>query len=87
MREKRVTAKFLRSLGHFLEKHPELEDRIGEITNKIIDGERAGLYIHTLHGPLKGLSAARISQQYRLVFALEPGAIIFIDIGSHDEVY
>jgi mRNA-degrading endonuclease YafQ of YafQ-DinJ toxin-antitoxin module len=42
---------------------------------------------HTLHGAMKGSHAARISQAYRLVFALEPDTIVFIDIGSHDEVY
>lgn len=87
MRQKRVTARFLRVLGAFLSKHPEDEEIIEEIMNRIVAGERAGLHIHPLHGPLKGLNAARISQRYRLVFALEPDAIIFIDIGSHDEVY
>jgi mRNA-degrading endonuclease YafQ of YafQ-DinJ toxin-antitoxin module len=87
MKQKRVTTRFLRALGAFLVKHPEDEKRIEKIMNQIVVGKYAGLHIHPLHGPLKGLSAARISQQYRLVFVQEPQAIIFIGIGSHDEVY
>ncbi len=45
------------------------------------------MHIHALHGPLKEFHAARISQQYRLVFALDTDAVTFIDIGSHGEVY
>lgn len=87
MRQKRATTKFLRSLKYFLERHPDLEERVGEIMNKIVAGEHTGLFVHTLHGPLKGLHSARISKQYRVVFALEPNIVVFIDIGSHDEVY
>lgn len=87
MRQKRVTPKFLRALGAFLTKHPEDEETVNKVMNKVVAGDRAGLHTHSLHGPLKGLYAARISHQYRLVFALEPDAVIFIDIGSHDEVY
>ena len=53
----------------------------------IAAGERAGLGIQMLHGKLAGFHSARISQEYRLVFAFEPDAVTFIDIGSHDEVY
>ena len=53
---------------------------------RVASGSRLA-HTHTLHGSLKGFYSARISQSYRLVFALEPDAVIFIDIGSHDEVY
>ncbi len=87
MRQKRATARFLRVLGAFLAKHPEEEEVVNEVMNMVVAGERGGLRIHALHGPMKGAYAARISQGYRLVFVLEPDAVIFIDIGSHDEVY
>jgi hypothetical protein len=31
--------------------------------------------------------AARLSRDYRIVFVLEPGRVIFLDIGTHDDVY
>lgn len=87
MRRKFLTPGFLRALASFLDKHPELADKAEEVTNRIVAGERAGLRTHPLHGPLKGLYAARISQSYRIVFALEPDRVTFIDIGSHNDVY
>jgi len=87
MRRKFVTAGFLRALATFLDRHPELGDKAEEVANQIVSGGRAGLRIHPLHGPLKGLYAARISQSYRLIFALEPDKVTFVDIGGHDDVY
>lgn len=86
MRRLRLTEGFLRTYNAFLHKHPELEGKIEEVIDEIARGDR-GVRIHALHGRLRGFYAARVSQSYRLVFALEPGTIIFIDIGSHDEVY
>lgn len=87
MRRKFLTAGFLRALAIFLDKHPELAGKAEEVANQIVSGERAGLRIHPLHGPLKGLYAARILQSYRIVFALASDAVTFIDIGTHDDVY
>lgn len=87
MRRKFATQKFLRSYGSFLEKHPELEAKTEKVMAQIVAGQTAGLRAHSLHGPPKGFHAARISDDYRLIFALESDAVTFIDIGSHDEVY
>jgi len=87
MKRRLAGASFLKTYGAFLRKHPELEQKVEDVMDRIAAGERAGLSTHTLHGKLGGFHSARISQTYRLVFALEPDAVIFIDIGSHDEVY
>ena len=78
---------FLKVYGAFLRRHPELEQRVEEVMEKVAVGERAGLGIHSLRGKLAGFRSARISQSYRLVFALEPDAVVYIDIGSHEDVY
>jgi len=80
-------ASFLKTYGAFLRKHPDLEQKVEEIIERIASGKRTGLGMHPLHGSLKGLYSARVSQSYRPIFVLEPDAVIFIDIGSHDEVY
>ncbi len=80
------TQSFLRSLALFLHRHPDLEEKTHVLIERLVTGS-SEVRIHPLHGPLKGFYSARISQSYRLVFALEPDAVIFIDIGSHDEVY
>ncbi len=87
MRRKFLTPGFLRALATFVDRHPELAAKAEEVANQIVSGGRIGLRIHPLRGPLKGLYAARISQSYRIIFALEPDRVIFIDIGTHDDVY
>lgn len=87
MRRRFASANFLKTYGAFLRRHPDLEQKVEDVMDRIVAGERAGLGIHALHGKLADFHAARISQEYRLVFALEPNAVIFIDIGSHDDVY
>lgn len=86
MRRRLPTESFLRVYSAFLRKHPELEQKAEMVMDGLATESRA-VRVHTLHGRFKGLYAARVSQSYRLVFALEPGAVVFIDIGSHDEVY
>lgn len=84
MREIFTTPRFDRRLVLFVKRHPVLKEHTRELMRSIANGN---VRTHVLHGAMKGAYAARISQQYRLVFALEPDAITFIDIGSHDEVY
>ena len=84
MREIRSTTRYRRRLEAFLDKHPDLEVPIELMVDRIAAGS---VRVHPLHGSLRGFHAARISQSYRLVFALEPDAVIFIDIGAHDDVY
>jgi len=87
MKRRFVSASFLKTYGTFLRKHPDLERKVEDVMERIVAEERAGLGVHALHGKLAGFHSARISREYRLVFALEPDAVTFIDIGSHDEVY
>ena len=87
MKRRFASANFLKTYGVFLRKHPDLEQKIEEIMDRIATGERAGLSIHALHGKLAGFHSARISQEYRLIFVLNSDTVTFIDIGSHDEVY
>lgn len=86
MREIVTTARFERRLVRFSRQHPKLKNFIAEVMRTIARGD-SKIHIHALHSPMKGTYASRISQQYRIVFTLEPDAVIFLDIGSHDEVY
>ncbi len=86
MREIVTTSRFERRLVRFVRQHPDFKIVIRATMHRIASGNPT-TRIHTLHGQMKGAYAARISKQYRLVFALESDAVIFIDIGSHDEVY
>lgn len=86
MRQRLPTEYFLRIYATFLRKHPGFERKVENIIDRLARNDQT-LRVHTLHGPLHGYYAVRITQSYRIVFALEADAIIFIDIGSHDDVY
>ena len=86
MREVVTTPRFERRLVRFVQQHPNFKSTVRTIMHSIAS-ENPATRIHALHGQMRGIYAARISQEYRLVFTLEPNAVIFIDIGSHDEVY
>ena len=47
------------------------------------------LRLHKLKGRLKDLCSVSVTLAYRITlsFAIVEGAIVLIDIGSHDEVY
>jgi addiction module RelE/StbE family toxin len=45
------------------------------------------LRAHKLHGTLAGLYAIAVRYNLRAVFGTKGDAVIFFDIGSHDEVY
>lgn len=86
MREIITTSRFERRLVKFVRQHPDFKKSVRSLILYIADGD-SWIRAHPLHGQMKGTYAARISQSYRLVFVLEPEAVVFIDIGSHDEVY
>lgn len=86
MRNIVTTARFERRLVRFSKQHPKLKGLIAEMMRTIARGD-SKVRVHALHGPMKGTYASRILQQYRIVFAFESEAVVFIDIGSHDEVY
>ncbi len=87
MRRQAATSSFLRTYKAFLHKHPELEKKTEQLMDRVAVVRLPSADVYALHGKLAKFHAARISQSYRLVFALEPDKVTFIDIGSHDEVY
>lgn len=88
MRQLRTTPRFDRRLEIFLKRHPELITTVHHVMTVLV-GDRylANVKPHKLGGVLKGCLGASISYEYRIVFVLCPGAVCFIDIGTHDEVY
>jgi mRNA-degrading endonuclease YafQ of YafQ-DinJ toxin-antitoxin module len=88
MRRVFFTARFEKKLKVFQSRHPELSSAIEASVVAIAKNPRAvQLHTHSLNGVLSEYFAARVSRDYRIVFALEPGRVIFLDIGTHDDVY
>lgn len=88
MRRVFFASRFEKKLKAFHTRHPEF---FGVVEAAIVaiarDPHARSLNTHRLHGELADCYAARITNQYRIVFILDPERVTFIDIGTHDDVY
>ncbi len=94
MRTLAWSTSFRRAFKRRTRKNPHLRQRILEVlellVRNVFDPE---LKTHKLRGRLEGLWACWVEYDCRIVFAFEPDPgsgedmIVFIDIGTHDEVY
>jgi mRNA-degrading endonuclease YafQ of YafQ-DinJ toxin-antitoxin module len=74
----------------FLIKHPELRERYFKTLLLLEQNPfHPSLRLHLLKGRLAGLHSVSISMQYRITLELElrEHEIIFVNVGSHGEVY
>jgi len=81
---------YTRRAQRFLRTHPEVLG-VYEKTLQLLEvnPSHPSLRLHTLSGKLKDLYAVSVTLSYRITlsFTLVDGAIVPIDIGSHDMVY
>ena len=74
----------------FLAKHPDLRERYFKTLLLLEQNPlHPSLRLHPLQGRLAGLHSASISMQYRITLELElrENEIVFVNVGSHGEVY
>lgn len=74
----------------FLKKHPDLRERYFKTLLLLEqDPSHPSLRLHPLRGRLEGLHSVSISLQYRITLELEirEQEIVFVDVGTHGEVY
>jgi mRNA-degrading endonuclease YafQ of YafQ-DinJ toxin-antitoxin module len=50
------------------------------------DPRAAMLRTHRLKGALAECLASRLSREYRIVFVFDAVRVVFLDIGTHDDV-
>jgi len=88
MRAVITTVRFENRLTTFLRRHPEFMSETQATMQRIASDPYASpLRTHRLKGVLEGCLASRLSREYRIVLLLEPERIVFLDIGTHDDVY
>ena len=88
MRAILTTGRFEKRLTTFVHRHPELASETKSMMQLIAtDPYAAPLRTHRLKGILAGCLASRLSRGFRIVFVLEAECVVFVDIGTHDEVY
>ena len=51
------------------------------------DRHASSLRTHRLKGALAECFASSLSREYRIVFVFDTARVLFIDIGTHDDVY
>jgi mRNA-degrading endonuclease YafQ of YafQ-DinJ toxin-antitoxin module len=74
----------------FLKKYPDLRDRYFKTLLLLeLNPLHPSLRLHSLQGRLAGMHSVSISMQYRITMELEirDREIVFVDVGSHGEVY
>jgi mRNA-degrading endonuclease YafQ of YafQ-DinJ toxin-antitoxin module len=74
----------------FLTKHPDIRERYFKTLFLLEQNPlHPSLRLHPLKGRLSGLHSVSISMQYRITLELELRAdeIVFVNVGSHGEVY
>jgi mRNA-degrading endonuclease YafQ of YafQ-DinJ toxin-antitoxin module len=74
----------------FLKKHPDIRERYYKTLLLLEqDPHHHSLRLHGLKGKLAGLHSVSISLRYRITLELELRGqeIVFINIGTHAEVY
>jgi addiction module RelE/StbE family toxin len=84
------TAGFTRSAEKFIKHHPELREKFAAVLRELeSDPFQPQLKYHQLGGKLKGIQAVSITYSYRITLTIlvTEREIIFLDVGSHDEVY
>lgn len=84
------TESYTRRAKRFLKHHPS-QASVYEKTLQLLElnPNHPSLRLHKLKGRLKDLYSVSVTLAYRITlsFAIVEGAIVLIDIGSHDEVY
>ena len=88
MREIFTTGRFDKRLTAFIHRHPELGVETQSVMEPVAKEPRASsLRTHRLKGALAGCFASRLSREYRIVFIFDAVRVVFLDIGTDDEVY
>ena len=88
MREIFTTGRFDKRLTTFINRHPELNAETKSVMELIAKDPRASsLRTHRLKGALAECFASRLSCEYRIVYVFDAVRIVFLDIGTHDDVY
>jgi len=88
MRDIFTTGRFDNRLTAFIHRHPELTAETRSAMELIAKDPRASSRrTHRLKGALAECFASRLSREYRIVFIFDVVRVVFLDIGTHDDVY
>ena len=88
MRSIFLSQSFEKSLAKFVNKNPDLEDKIWKVLGLLEkDIFYRILHTHKLHGRFVSHYASTVAYDCRLIFRYDDRYIYPLFIGSHDEVY
>jgi addiction module RelE/StbE family toxin len=83
------SSSFKKTLKQYLRKHPQKQQLITNTIELFIsDPYHASLETHKLKGKLNGYLSFSVEYDLRIIFFFSsPSEVVFINIGTHDEVY
>lgn len=82
--------RYIKRVRQFLKKHPTLRNQYQKTLELLeLNPQHPSLRLHALEGRLKGVSSVSINMRYRILLEviIKKNEIIFVDVGSHDQVY
>jgi len=82
--------RYLKRARQFLKKHPALLKQYQKTIELLeLNPQHPSLRLHALDGRFKGLSSVSVNMSYRILLEIiiKKNEIIFVDIGSHEQVY
>jgi len=88
MRKIAFSSSFKKAFKKKLKNNPQIEEVFWEKVGIFLsDPFDQRLRTHKLSGKLKNLLSFSLGYDFRVIFYFEGDQAIFIDIGTHDEVY
>jgi len=84
------TESYLQRARKFFRRHPELRRQYQKTLELLeLNPHHPSLRLHKLEGRFSGLSSVSINMSYRIIveMIIREHEIIFINVGSHDQVY
>ena len=88
MKSIRTTKKFDKSYKKGIGRNPKLRENYIARVSMFREGERGyPLEDHPLTGKLAGKRAFSVANDIRVIYEEQEDALVFLDIGSHNQVY
>jgi mRNA-degrading endonuclease YafQ of YafQ-DinJ toxin-antitoxin module len=81
---------YLQRARKFFRRHPELRRQYQKTLELLeLNPHHPSLRLHKLEGRFQGLSSVSINMSYRIVIEMivREHEIIFVNVGTHDQVY
>jgi addiction module RelE/StbE family toxin len=86
MKEIRYTSQFIRSYKQRIARDERLKKDLREGVDSFLE-DRSLVYDHALRNAMQGQRAFSINSEYRVVYIERDETFLFLNVGTHQQVY